>query len=172
MEAEIQPSQPVHFRLADEIDWPAVVRIYNEVVANTTATFEEQPRTVEEMSLLFAEKARLGIPLLLAECGGEIVGYGTYGPFRRGSGYKTTVEHSLHISPGFRGRGIGTEILRRLVSHARQQGYHVMMAGIDSANAPSLALHEDFGFKKVGEIPQVARKFSRWLDLTLMQLTL
>lgn len=170
--AENLSLQAVRFRMAELTDIPSLVNIYNEVVENTTATFEEFPRLVEETEATYRKKQMAGIPWLVAEVGREVVGYGTYGPFRAASGYKTTVEHSLHIKPEHRGRGIGAEILRRLISLARGQGFHVMIGAVDSDNLRSVALHENFGFKKVGELPQVARKFSRWLDLTLMQLNL
>lgn len=171
-ETENASLQAVRFRMAELRDIPILAAIYNEVVENTTATFEETPRLLEETEAAVKEKQRLGIPWLVAEVGQEVVGYGTYGSFRKASGYKTTVEHSLHIKPEHRGRGIGAEILRRLISIAREKGYHMMIGAIDSDNARSLALHENLGFRRVGDLPQVARKFDRWLDLTLMQLNL
>ena len=73
------------------MDLDAVLQIYNDVVLNTTATFEEQPRPLEEFVSAFREKARLGIPWIVAELNREVVGYGTYGPFRRASGYRMTL---------------------------------------------------------------------------------
>ena len=142
------------------------------MVRNTTATFEETPRPLSEFAAAYHDKKAQGIPWIVADLNGQVVGYGTYGIFRKASGYKSTVEHSLHVDANFRGQGIGSEILKELIVLARQNSVHAMVAGIDSANPQSILLHEKFGFKKVGEMPQIARKFSRWLDLTLMQLIL
>jgi phosphinothricin acetyltransferase len=162
----------VRIRPLQERDLEAVVAIYNDVVANTTATFEESLRPVSEFAQAFHEKQKTGIPWIVVEKGGEIVGYGTYGAFRRVSGYRTTVEHSLHVRSDCRGQGIGSLILKELIQAAKAQGLHAMVAAVDSSNAASRVLHEKFGFVKVGEMPEIARKFDRWLGLTLLQLIL
>ncbi len=165
---------PKNFNLrpATEQDLIVVVEIYNEVLKTSTATFEETPRELEEFTSAFHDKKQRGIPWIVAELDGAVVGYGTYGGFRKASGYRTTVEHSLHIDSRYRGKGLGSAILKNLIHEARKKNIHAMIAGLDASNGASIALHEKFGFKKVGEIPQVAKKFSRWLDLVLMQLIL
>jgi L-amino acid N-acyltransferase YncA len=162
----------VIIRAATVGDLESLLDIYNDVVLNTTATFEETPRTLSEFTFTYQDKMKLGLPWIVAEADKQIIGYGTYGSFRKASGYKTTVEHSLHVHPDFRGQGIGSNILGKLITLAKDQSLNVMIAGIDATNTTSIVLHEKFGFKKVGEIPLVARKFSKWLDLILMQLIL
>ncbi len=162
----------VVIRPASEIDLVSAVEIYNDVVRTSTATFEENPRELEEFILAYREKKRSGIPWFVADHKGDIIGYGTYGPFRKASGYSITVEHSLHIRSDCRGMGVGSSMLRELILAAKSQPIHSMIGALDSSNSPSIKLHERFGFKKVGEIPQVAKKFSIPLNLLIMQLIL
>ena len=159
-------------RPATEGDLEFIQRIYNEVIMNSTATFEEHPRPIEEWQRIYQEKIVQNRPLIVAEVSGEVVGFGTFYHFRGASGYRTTVENSLHVAPEFRGRGIGTLILLELIRRARELGYHAVVAAVDTANLSSISLHEKHGFVKVGEIPEVGMKFSKWLSLTLLQLIL
>lgn len=159
----------ITLREAVESDLEAILQIYNELVANSTAIYEVNPRTMTQQRNWFKEKKDLGFPLVVADVEGQAIGYGSFGVFRPWSCYSSTVEHSLHVAHLYRGKGIGSQILVRLMDLARQRGAHAMIAGIDSSNVGSLRLHERFGFRKVGELPQVARKFSKWLDLTFMQ---
>lgn len=159
-------------RSATEKDFESILAIYNDVVLTSTATFEEEPRPLSEFITNFQSRLKLGYPTLVADVNGQVVGYGTYARFRGASGYRPTVEHSLHVHSDFRGRGIGSKILRQLIESAHDLKLHSMIAGIDASNSGSIKLHENFGFQKVAHIPQVARKFDRWLDLDFMQLIL
>lgn len=163
---------PLLIRPAAAHDMLAVRKIYEEVVLNTTATFEEQTPSLAEFLQAFEEKKVSGHAWFVAELQNEVVGYGTYGSFRKASGYKTSVEHSVHVRADQRGQGVGSQLLAHLISHARQQGFHAMIAAVDGANESSLRLHEKLGFTVVGRLPQIAKKFSRWLDLVLLQLQL
>jgi phosphinothricin acetyltransferase len=157
-------------RAARPKDLESILSIYNEIVMNTTATFEEEPRPLSEFQNSYNYKLEKGFPWFVAELNQQVIGYATYGDFRKASGYKVTVEHSLHVHPEFRGQGVGSRLLEMLIVSAKENSLSSMIAGIDSANTQSLLLHEKFGFQKVAELPRVARKFSRWLDLTFMQL--
>ena len=110
--------------------------------------------------------------MLVAREGGEVLGFGSFGEFRAWPGYRTTVEHSVHVSAAHRRRGVGSLLVRALIEDARALGFHVMIAGIDATNEASLALHRRLGFVEVGRFPEIARKFDRWLELVLLQLVL
>ncbi len=163
-----------HFNLRDakKTDMPSVHRIFNEILLGSTATFEEVPYTIETWLEIFDFKTSNQIPFLVVEFEGSVIGYGTYGAFRKASGYKITVEHSLHVDELFRGQGIGKAILSELIQRAKKQEVQNMIAAIDADNLPSIKLHEKFGFKIVGNLENVAEKFSRHLSLVLMQLSL
>ena len=159
-------------RTASRADMPAVLEIYNEVVANTTAIYDDSQRGLEQQMVWFETKEQSGFPIFVSEIDGRVAGYGTYGPFRPWACYRPTVELGLHVSASMRGRGLGRAMLSHLISDAKRREFHSMMAGIDAGNSASLKLHAQFGFREVGRIPQVAYKFDRWLDLVFMQLLL
>jgi L-amino acid N-acyltransferase len=157
---------------ATDADVPEIVVIYNDVIATSTAVFSDQPVTVESRrEWLRAHRAR-GQPVIVARVDGAVVGFASYGEFRPWPGYSTTVEHSVHIAAAWRRQGIGRRLVRELLERARKDGKHVMVAGIDAENHASLRLHEQLGFRPVGRLAQVARKFDRWVDLALLQLEL
>jgi len=84
-------------------------------------------------------------------------------------GYRHTVEHTIHVDGDHHGHGIGRALLATLIEEGRQRNVHVMVAGIDSDNAASIAFHQAMGFAEVARMPAVGRKFDRWLDLILVQ---
>lgn len=139
---------------------------------HSTAIWQEEPFPRSWFDGWLAERRAAGLPVLVAEVEGVVAGYVTYSAFRPHEGYRHTVEHSVYVVPAFRGRGIARTLMDALVAHARAAGMHVMMAGICSSNTASIALHERLGFVTVGVLPEVGRKFDRWLDLTLMRLPL
>jgi len=102
----------------------------------------------------------------------RVLGFATYGPFRAWPAYKYSVELSVYVDVAARRRGIGSELVRAVIAHARSQDLHVVMAGITADNGISLRLHERLGFREVAHIPQVGYKFGTWLDLKFLQLTL
>ena len=101
-----------------------------------------------------------------------MLAYASFGDWRAFEGFRLTVEHSIYVRDGQRGRGIASQLLPALIGRARAIGKHVMVAGIESGNAASIQLHTRNGFRITGEMPQVGVKFGNWLDLTFMQLTL
>lgn len=157
---------------ADASDVAPIVEIYNEVLATSTAIFSDEPVTAADMGARLAARRARGFPTIVAREGARVLGYASYGDFRAWPGYRTTVEHSVYVSAERRRGGVGTLLMGELIARARRAQMHVMIGGIDAENAPSLLLHERLGFERVGLLPQVARKFDRWLDLVLMQLML
>ena len=171
------PPSDLVIREATEADVPRMLEIYNDVVLTTTAIYEIEPRTLEQHLEWFRHGRPAGFTQFVATVptaagASEVVGYCGLGPFRSRHCYYPTVELHLHLAQEHRGRGHGSRVLSFLIEHARAEKYHVMIAGIDATNTPSIKLHAKHGFKIAGELSQVARKFDRWLELTLMQLVL
>lgn len=156
-------------RDATAADLEAIRAIYNEAVANTTASYDYDPRSAEAQRLWFETKEKGGHPVLVAEAGGQVLGYASYGPYRPWAGYLHSVEHSVYVDAAARGKGLGRALLAELVDRAEAQGLHVMIGGIDAANVASIALHAGLGFTECGIIREVGWKFGRWLDLLFMQ---
>lgn len=158
-------------RDATEADLPAILTIHNAAIAETTAIWDIDPEDLYDRIAWHKSHVRGGFPVLVAEIDGEIAGYASYGPWRSKAGYQYTVENSVYVNQKFQRRGVASQLLTELLRHARKARVHVMIAGIESNNTVSIALHKKFGFEVVGQMPDVGRKFDRWLDLTLMQLT-
>ncbi|OHV07846.1 GNAT family N-acetyltransferase [Kushneria phosphatilytica] len=161
-------------RDAVEADLVGIMEIYNLAVENTTAIWNEHTVDLANRLDWWRQRTNAGFPVLVAVLPAEerVLGYATYGPFRPHDGYRHSVEHSVYVHPDRRGEGIGGQLMAMLIEHARQQGRHAMIGGIDAGNRGSIRLHERFGFRQVGLMPQVGCKFGRWLDLALLQLTL
>ena len=110
------------------------------------------------------------MPILVAEINGAVVAYGTYGIFRPWDAYKFSIEHSIYVAKEEQGKGIGKELFKELIIIAKKQGYHTMIAGIDTSNKSSIDFHKKIGFKEIGTLPEIGFKFGKWLDLCFLQL--
>lgn len=151
----------------------AILDILNEAIVNSTALYDYKPRTPESMAAWFEAKRTGGFPVIgVEDADGTLLGFGSYGTFRAWPAYKYTIEHSVYVHAAHRGKGLGRTIMQALIEAARQDGKHALIGGIDAANAGSIRLHEQLGFRHVGTLPQVGFKFGRWLDLAFYQLLL
>lgn len=157
---------------AEERDLEGITAIYNDVIATSTAVFSDDQVDVENRRAWLEERRARGFPVLVAREHDEVLGFGSFGDFRAWPGYRTTVEHSVHVAAAHRRRGIGALLVGALIEDARARGMHVIIAGVVSTNEASLALHRRLGFVEVGRLPEVARKFDQWLELVLLQLAL
>jgi L-amino acid N-acyltransferase len=155
---------------ATDADLPAMLAIYNDVIRTSTAIYREEPATLAERQAWNETRKTHGYPLLVARTdGAPVAGFATFGDFRAWPGYRFTVEHSVHVADGRRGRGIGSALMRVLIDRGAALGKHVMVAGIDADNDGSIRMHERLGFERTGHLKQVGWKFERWLDLVFMQ---
>ncbi|UWD80207.1 GNAT family N-acetyltransferase [Curtobacterium flaccumfaciens] len=163
---------PVIVRDCEPRDLDVVHALHVDAVLHSTAIWQEVPHPRSYFDGWLAERQADGYPVVVAEVDGTVAGYATYSQWRPHQGYRLTVEHSVYVVETFRGRGIATTLMAELVARATAEGRHVMMAGICSTNTGSIALHERLGFTTVAVVPEVGRKFDRWLDLTMMRLPL
>jgi L-amino acid N-acyltransferase len=159
-------------RDADETDLTGILAIYNDVIRTSTAVYREIPSTLDERRTWWQQRVAAGYPVLVATDDSGVCGFASFGDFRAWPGYRYSVEHSVHVRSDRRAHGIGTMLVSALVDRATRLGKHVMIAGIDAANAPSIRFHERLGFQPVGTFREVGFKFGRWLDLHFMQRTL
>jgi L-amino acid N-acyltransferase len=156
-------------RDAAPADVPGILEIYNDVVATSTAIYAFDPSTLDERVRWFESRRAQGYPVLVAADGPSILGFASFGDFRPFPGYVTTVEHSVHVRTDRRRGGLGRALVESLLPRARALGKHVSVGAIDAENEPSLRLHQKLGFREVARMPEVARKFDRWLELVLVQ---
>lgn len=156
---------------ASEAHLPGIVAIFNHAVRETFSIWSETETTIELRKAWLAARKGAGFPVVVAVDPArptDVLGYGSFGVFRDFPGYVKTVEHSVYVAPSAQRRGVGRAILADLVRRARAMGLSAMVGGIDSANAASIALHEEAGFELQGKLKGVGRKFGKALDLVFM----
>ena len=160
---------PPLIRDAREEDVEAIHAIYTYFVTRSCASFEEKPPTVDEMKARRAKTLERGLPYLVAEIDGEVLGYTYAGPFRFRTAYRYTLEDSIYVAPTLARRGLGTALLGGLVNRCTALGYRQMIGIIgDSANQASIGVHRKLGFRQEGVLRGVGLKFGRWVDVVIM----
>ena len=160
----------LEIRPAIAADLAFVTDIYAEAVSFGTATFELVPPDLAEMTRRFQALVDGGFPYFVAVLEGRVAGYAYAGPYRPRPAYRFTVENSVYLQPAIHGRGIGQQLLQRLIAECAARGFRQMIAVIgDSANAASIGVHSRCGFRMIGTHPNVGLKFGRWLDTVMMQ---
>lgn len=165
-----QPRTAALLRDATEADMPAVQRIYSHYVLTSLATFEETAPTLDEMLARRRAALDLGLPYLVAETDGEIVGFCYATAYRARPAYRFTIEDLVYIAEGRTGRGVGAALLAELIARCERGPWRQMLAVVgDSDNAGSIALHRRFGFTLEGTLRNVGFKFGRWVDTPILQ---
>jgi len=162
----------IHIRPALSADAPAICAIYNPYVATTTITFEEEPVADADMAQRIADVAAAGLPWLVAEAGGKVVGYAYATKWRARAAYRHSVESTVYVDAACVGQGIGRALYAALLDDLRGRGLHLVIGGIAQPNAGSVGLHEALGFRKVAHFAEVGMKFGRWIDVGYWQLHL
>ncbi|MGZ4032322.1 MAG: N-acetyltransferase family protein [Tumebacillaceae bacterium] len=152
-------------------DLPALLRIYNWAVRNTTATFDLEEQTLEQRAQWFSHYGGKH-PLLVAEEEGRVIGYSSLSKFRDKQAYGRSVESSVYIDHESHGKGVGKLLLAAILQRAEELDYHTVIAGITAGNESSVKLHAKFGFEQVGVFKQVGYKFDAWQDVHFYQLFL
>jgi phosphinothricin acetyltransferase len=160
----------VILRGATLADAPAVAAIYGHHVLHGLGTFEEVPPSDAEIGARIAGVLAHGLPYLLAEEVGRVIGFAYAAPFRPRSAYRYLAEDSVYIHPDFLARGVGKALVGEVVSACEAMGLRQLVAVIgDSANAGSIGLHRSLGFVETGIGHAVGFKFGRWVDIVTMQ---
>ena len=151
-------------------DVATIAAIYGHHVLHGVASFEERPPSVDEVSRRRGDIVGPGLPYLVAERDGQVVGYCYAGLFRPRAGYRYTLEDSVYVAASEVGRGIGRALLRPLLERCSALGYRQMVAVIGGRETvASIRLHERLGFAHVGVLEAVGFKFGRWIDIIMMQ---
>jgi L-amino acid N-acyltransferase YncA len=165
MTFKIRASQPE--------DLGAITRIYAHHVLHGTGTFEIDPPSLAEMTQRRADVLAKGLPHLVAQDQGEVIGFAYCNWFKPRPAYRFSAEDSIYLAPQAHRRGIGRALLEELAKQAEAVGVRKLIAVIgDSANAGSVGVHSATGFTQVGILRSCGWKFDRWLDIVLMEKTL
>jgi L-amino acid N-acyltransferase YncA len=163
-------ADPLRIRDATDADIPAIAAIYRQEVEGGVATFEEAAPTDQDMLGRMATVKRLGLPYLVAERAGDVLGYAYAGPFHPRAAYRYTLEDTVYIRDDGRRQGVAKALLGELIARCEALGCRQMMALITHApDSASVSLHTALGFRTMGIAQAVGFKFGRWLDVAYMQ---
>ena len=151
-------------------DIAAITAIYAHHVLNGTGTFEIDPPSVADMTGRRADVLSKGLPYIVAEEAGQVIGYAYCTWFKPRPAYRFSAEDSIYVAPGVHGKGIGRALLAELAAQAERVGIRKLIAVIgDSSNAGSVGVHRSLGFEHVGILKSCGWKFDQWLDVVLME---
>ena len=159
-------------RPANTADSEAMVAIYNHYIRHSAATFEEEDLSAGDMSARLQKVNALGLPWLVAEEQGVLIGYAYANQWRERSAYRFSVESTIYLSHEVTGGGRGSKLYGALFEALRALEVHAVIGGITLPNPASVALHEKMGMRKVAEFPEVGYKQGRWLDVGYWQVNL
>lgn len=161
-------------RIRDAVDGDAVAiaAIYNVHVRDTIVTFELDEVDAGEMMRRMAQVRDLGLPWLVLEDRGVVIGYAYGGQWKARAAYARTVEGSVYLADAAVGRGLGKQLYAELIERLRTCGIHVVIGGVSLPNPASVALHEGLGFESIGAFREVGWKLGRWIDVGYWQLRL
>jgi phosphinothricin acetyltransferase len=164
--------QQILVRRATFADLPGILAIYNDAVLNTTASYDYEPRSLEQRTAWLQDHIDHDYAVFVAAEGACIVGWSALNRFHDRMGYRFTSENSIYVASNRRGQGIGKLLMPPLLDAARKRSLHAIIAAIDATNQASIRLHARFGFQIVGQFKEVGYKFGRWLDVVYMELLL
>lgn len=164
----LKDSYLVKIRVADINDLEDITEIYNYAILKTNATFDTESKTVGEMRKWFEEHDERNT-IIVAELDEEIVGWAALSKYDKKPAYSRTAEISLYVKQEFQGKGIGKQLIKRIIEEGKKAGLHAIVARITKGNKISVHLHKEFGFKKVGVLKDVGFKFGKYLDVYIME---
>jgi L-amino acid N-acyltransferase YncA len=172
--ASSNSNSTVKIRDASAEDCAAICDIYNFYISGSVITFDEQPMDPSSWQQKLNQVRELALPFIVATSGsGELLGFAYLAPWRQKSAYRRTVENTIYLKHTAVGQGTGPSLLAELLRLGKEAGIKEVVAVISDSEADtSIQMHRKFGFKKVGQLPGVGKKFNRWLGVILMQKSL
>ncbi len=157
-----------NIRTASFKDLKGITKIYNQMILNTVATFDIEPKTFKEQKKWFKEHGGK-YPIIVAEIDKEIVGFASLSKYSIRCAYSDTAELSVYVKEEYQGKGIGKKLVKEIVEEGEKTGLHAIISRIVNGNKKSIYLHEIVGFKYIGTLKEVGYKFNRLLDVYLME---
>jgi phosphinothricin acetyltransferase len=155
-------------RQATPADLGQITEIYNDAIQKTTATFDTEPKTLEEQESWFANHDA-SHPILIAEQDGLVTGWASLSQWSDRCAYNATAEIALYVKKEYRGKEIGKELMKAIIQEGKTAGLHTVIARIAGSNKISADLCKSFGFQYIGTMREVGKKFDKLLDVHLMQ---
>lgn len=156
-------------RPANATDAAAIAAFWNPLIRDTVVTFNRVEKSETDIQDMIKKRLSTGCAFHVADDRGQVLGFATYSQFRGGIGYVRSMEHTIILSPAAQGLGAGRALMLAIEDHAQNAGVHSMIAGVSGENTAGIAFHAALGYREVAVVPEVGRKFDRWMDLHLMQ---
>lgn len=159
-------------RKAIEKDVPYILEIYNEAILHDTATFDLEPKTLEDRMQWFQKHHGIH-PLIVYEKDEKVIAYASLSTYRAKEAYDGSVELSIYVHKDYRGTGVGNELMEAIIKVAKEiKGIHTIISVITGGNEISNKIHEKFGFCYCGTVKEAGIKFGKYLDIVTYQLML
>ena len=155
-------------RPATLADAPAICEIYNQGIEDRIATLETELRIPEERRQWLVERGPRH-PVIVAEAQGKVVGWGSLNVFNPRKAYDFVADFSIYIERDWRGKGVGSRLLSRLIELARELGYHKLVLSAFPWNEGGMGLYQKFGFRTVGIYKEQGKLDGRWVDTIIME---
>jgi L-amino acid N-acyltransferase YncA len=150
-------------------DAAAIARIYNQAVVGTTATFDTELKSEADRRVWLSDRSAEH-PVIVGSADDEVVGWGAFLPWSDRCAYRSTVEMSVYVDEAHHRHGVGAALSRELLGMAADLGVRTVLARVCSENVTSLAMAKRLGFREIGTMHDVGRKFDRWLDVVMLEL--
>lgn len=164
-------NRSITIRRAESGDAAAIAEIYNHAVLHTEATFDTEPKSVEDREAWLAAHDDRH-PVLVAEAQGAIAGWASLTRWSERPAYDLTAEVSFYVRPDWQDHGVGSQLLEQIIAEARRLGYHTLIGRTTATSAASLHISDKYGFRRVGTLQEVGFKFDRFLDVHIVQMML
>ena len=149
-------------------DIDAICAIHNQGIADRIATLDTTPRTTDDTRAWLSER-RPQHPVIVAEVDGTVVGWASLNPFNARAAYDNVADFSVYIERGWRGKGIGRQLLEQLIDLARGIGFHKMVLAAMAYNSAGIALYSRAGFSRVGVYHEQGQLDGKWVDVVIME---
>ena len=159
-EIEVRPATPG--------DAGAICLIYNQGIEDRVATLETDLRTPDERRQWLATRGPRH-PVIVAEAGGQVVGWGSLNVFNPRKAYDYVADFSVYVERGWRGKGVGSRLLTRLIELGHELGYHKLVLSAFPWNTGGMTLYEKLGFRTVGICKEQGRLDGKWVDTIIME---
>ena len=156
-------------RPSTEADAPAMIAIYTRYVSHGLEGVAFEPMQADDIKRRRKNMQKHRLPHMVAEIDGVVIGYAYAVPFRKRPAYRYCVKHSIYVHQDYLRAGVGRKLLPALIEACAAEGYRQIIAYVDSANGPSLNLHEACGFRRVAYLEGVGFRFGKWTDSVMMQ---
>ncbi|MBI3029832.1 MAG: N-acetyltransferase [Candidatus Rokubacteria bacterium] len=158
----------INLRPATGKDSGAIATIYNQGIEDRIATLETNLRTPDERRQWLAARGPRH-PVIVAESGDRVVGWGSLNAFNPRKAYDHVADFSVYVEREWRGKGVGSRLLARLVELAREVGYHKLVLSAFPWNAGGMALYQKLGFRTVGIYKEQGKLDGKWADTIIME---